>query len=274
MEGVGRNNPCPCGSGKKFKKCCMGKYPRELVVSIGFNKPFNGVSPDNGQAYVHTLPGEKVKADYVSSQVQYTGKTGKIKVISLIHNKVTLDINKSLATDFDYIFAIDTNTNKLDNDSISISSIFQCNANIIGNRVKCRWHKIINICFKNTSSKESERIGWAKLVKFIASNNKYDDLRIAIITDHDRNRHAMYKNRELPIFGDIYLPSNITIIYAASDKGSGNIMNKLLVDCDNDANRCFNQLSGDGFIVDDNTKITVDQLPDVKDNKHIIVIYR
>jgi hypothetical protein len=22
---VGRNDPCPCGSGKKFKKCCLGK---------------------------------------------------------------------------------------------------------------------------------------------------------------------------------------------------------------------------------------------------------
>ena len=22
---VGRNDPCPCGSGKKFKKCCMRK---------------------------------------------------------------------------------------------------------------------------------------------------------------------------------------------------------------------------------------------------------
>jgi SWIM/SEC-C metal-binding protein len=21
---VGRNDPCPCGSGKKFKKCCVG----------------------------------------------------------------------------------------------------------------------------------------------------------------------------------------------------------------------------------------------------------
>jgi uncharacterized protein YecA (UPF0149 family) len=21
-----RNNPCPCDSGKKFKKCCWGKY--------------------------------------------------------------------------------------------------------------------------------------------------------------------------------------------------------------------------------------------------------
>ena len=23
---VGRNNPCPCGSGKKYKKCCYPKY--------------------------------------------------------------------------------------------------------------------------------------------------------------------------------------------------------------------------------------------------------
>jgi hypothetical protein len=24
-QSAGRNDPCPCGSGKKFKKCCMGK---------------------------------------------------------------------------------------------------------------------------------------------------------------------------------------------------------------------------------------------------------
>jgi len=22
---IGRNDPCPCNSGKKYKKCCMGK---------------------------------------------------------------------------------------------------------------------------------------------------------------------------------------------------------------------------------------------------------
>ncbi len=27
MTGPGRNDPCPCGSGKKFKKCCLGKDP-------------------------------------------------------------------------------------------------------------------------------------------------------------------------------------------------------------------------------------------------------
>jgi hypothetical protein len=26
---IGRNDPCPCGSGKKFKKCCYGKNPSE-----------------------------------------------------------------------------------------------------------------------------------------------------------------------------------------------------------------------------------------------------
>ncbi len=23
LRGVGRNDPCPCGSGKKFRKCCL-----------------------------------------------------------------------------------------------------------------------------------------------------------------------------------------------------------------------------------------------------------
>ena len=23
---VGRNDPCPCGSGKKYKACCLGKH--------------------------------------------------------------------------------------------------------------------------------------------------------------------------------------------------------------------------------------------------------
>jgi uncharacterized protein YecA (UPF0149 family) len=25
---VGRNEPCPCGSGKKYKRCCLSDAPR------------------------------------------------------------------------------------------------------------------------------------------------------------------------------------------------------------------------------------------------------
>lgn len=30
-SGIGRNDPCSCGSGKKFKKCCMGKASEEAT---------------------------------------------------------------------------------------------------------------------------------------------------------------------------------------------------------------------------------------------------
>ena len=35
QQSVGRNDPCPCGSGKKFKKCCLGKAdPRRTESTI------------------------------------------------------------------------------------------------------------------------------------------------------------------------------------------------------------------------------------------------
>jgi hypothetical protein len=33
FRNVGRNDPCPCGSGKKFKKCCIGKTELPQIAS-------------------------------------------------------------------------------------------------------------------------------------------------------------------------------------------------------------------------------------------------
>ena len=40
MARTGRNDPCPCGSGRKFKKCCESKTPsarqsRVLMIVVG-----------------------------------------------------------------------------------------------------------------------------------------------------------------------------------------------------------------------------------------------
>jgi hypothetical protein len=41
MAKVGRNDPCPCGSGRKYKKCCEakqaqgGSQSRMLLVMVG-----------------------------------------------------------------------------------------------------------------------------------------------------------------------------------------------------------------------------------------------
>jgi|GEM_PF-1833239 len=55
---VGRNDPCPCGSGKKYKKCCM---PAEQVVSLAgarYERAFITLLSDLA-AYCEGLPDEE-----------------------------------------------------------------------------------------------------------------------------------------------------------------------------------------------------------------------
>lgn len=271
MVGVGRNYPCPCGSGIKFKKCCFGKYPRQHTVYIGFSEPFEALTFDNGQVYVHTLSGEKVKADYVSSQINYKGEKGKNKVTCCFPDKATLDIQRSLL-DFDLIFAIDTNTKKVNGDSLSISSVFQCNGKFVAKRLRFRCINIATILFKNSPSDKPEKYSWTKLIKMITSRKQFHKLKIAIITDHDRDMHRMYNNNEIPIYGDIYMPVNITLLYAASDKGTGNIMNSLLIESDKESNYYFKQIKETGALSESEFNIDISQVPNLKDNKVIIIL--
>lgn len=39
---IGRNDPCPCGSGKKYKKCCLGKDEQ-----LGVNKQIQVITNIN-----------------------------------------------------------------------------------------------------------------------------------------------------------------------------------------------------------------------------------
>lgn len=44
---VGRHDPCPCGSGKKYKQCCMGK-PQPAGARPGLAAPVSGALPAKG----------------------------------------------------------------------------------------------------------------------------------------------------------------------------------------------------------------------------------
>lgn len=44
MEKIGRNDPCPCGSGRKFKKCCGSPIPEERRIVPNSEVPENAVA--------------------------------------------------------------------------------------------------------------------------------------------------------------------------------------------------------------------------------------
>lgn len=49
MSKIGRNDPCPCGSGKKYKKCCL---PKEQQRSVA------GRRKDDTDDFFEDLPAE------------------------------------------------------------------------------------------------------------------------------------------------------------------------------------------------------------------------
>lgn len=264
MQQVGRNDPCPCGSGRKYKKCCIDKRPRDRFVYIGQGDKFQGITLENGEVSAHLLSGEKVKAK-VSSQAQYTGASGKEKVLYSVPDKVVFDVLLFLASDFDVFWAIDTNTKDVGEERVSVSCVLECYAQLIApTRVEVLRRKHGNIVFRNCPKGEAERFGWSRLVKMITSQPKYSaNLRIGVVTDHDMARHSHYNARELPIYGELYLPPNFTLMYARDDKME-NVVNLLIKECDKDAETVLQQLKETGNATIEGATITLETILDLR----------
>jgi len=87
---IGKNNPCPCGSSKKYKKCCIDKKPRERIVMIGSPEPLHGLHYDKDKMKFMglTSDGRLIEPVGAFSQTHYIGESGKEKVINRVQDKV------------------------------------------------------------------------------------------------------------------------------------------------------------------------------------------
>ncbi len=70
MKEVGRNDPCPCGSGKKYKKCCAQKPPiqRRTFRQIESSQVESSIQRVTGvlsKAFRNAAPQEADKLDDV-----------------------------------------------------------------------------------------------------------------------------------------------------------------------------------------------------------------
>ncbi len=62
MTKTGRNDPCPCGSGKKYKKCCL--HPENRISPIGVYRLPSGTLTD-------TYPGELILEDLYKKSKEF-----------------------------------------------------------------------------------------------------------------------------------------------------------------------------------------------------------
>jgi len=243
-QGKDRNEPCHCGSGKKQKKCCADKKPREtsLLMDMGEKKVINRLKFDKkGQV---TLLTDEVTQIPKTAKLIRSLKKDKNKGIKQIFNvpqdtsDMRLDLSSILLVDFVYFIDTNTTAEKINGKYMSVSVV---------HIYKIQGEELIGIdsITKNFSHEEKgigEKIGIIELLKLLDPQTKPWDVippKITIITDHDLGNLAKYNSGELPlsIEHNVYLPPNIQLAYASADKRNDSVLNKIISQCDQEATK-------------------------------------
>jgi len=269
MAKTGRNDPCPCGSGKKFKKCCLGKKPREQIIMVGSPEPLRGVHYDKEKMEFKglTLDGRLIKPDVTFSQTHYKGQSGKEKVTTRIQDKVIPhegDLMKYLSASFDLIVAVDTNTKVISSDALSVAGVVHCviraTPDPTSYNVEFPWHGAV--LFRNCPNEVSpEKFGWKAVMEGINKDSRNIARRFAIVTDHDLDKHASYNSRRVPVFGEFFVPDNFVLMYGRGDGPKQSVLNYLVGQCDRKSTGLLKEIEETGYYQLGDRKLSISQIP-------------
>jgi len=269
MAKVGRNNPCPCGSGKKFKRCCLGKKPREKIVMVGSPEPLQGVHYDKDKMEFIglTTDGRLIKPEVIFSQTHYTGQSDKEKVVTRVQDKVIPnegDLMRYLSSSFDLVIAVDTNSKIIAGETLSVTGVVHCVVQAATDPnaydVVFPWHGLI--LFRNCPTElPPEKFGWMTVMQETNRDSRNTLKRFAVVADHDLDNHSLYNTKKKPIFSGFYLPDNFKLIYGRGDGPTQNLLNYLVKQCDKESSGLLTMIEKTGYYQHGDAKYAIDQIP-------------
>lgn len=261
-KGKDRNKSCLCGSGKKYKKCCLNKpKPRITYLTMDMGKPVAAnslrISPtgkvellSNG---ISLIPKE------IKIETGYERKKG-FKIINrapLTHEDLFINPNRALEK-YDLLCAIDTNTKPLNNGTVSVSCVVICKLTSQKEYTTVQYNAVNCLEFRNISGKP-ENIAWCKLIKLMMANPSYNEkMKVGIVVDSDLGNIPDYNARKIPIVDNFYLPPNVELLYASTDIGKEYLPNILISLCDKEANKLIKYIQEN-----DNDQSGLETAPDL-----------
>lgn len=237
-SGAKRNKPCPCGSGKKFKRCCEGRLSVSQTLTVDFGEPtlVNGyrISPSGELQFLRDgKPLTPQRAWSGSHRAKQSG--GEKQLVRVPISPENLHIGELASLNrYDRIFAIDTNTTVNSDAVISVSCFAECRFVKMGSEDVFEYAVLGGFDFEDGPVPKCENFGWHLLIEVLRTSPDYEgNAQIAIITDSDLGRHNDYNQRVEPYFAQHLLPNNFTLLYA-TDKGRG-LINQVIKLCDREA---------------------------------------
>ena len=244
MSGPGRNAPCPCGSGKKFKRCCFNRKPLSHVVGVELETPqaLKGaqMEPDGTITFLYANEGVRQKRAWVTTYRER--KKGQKTLIQADMNPDQLMFGEIHLREYDFVFAIDTNNRRIKGTAVSAAHVMQLR---FKSENEVEQTSIGTFVFTDVSRRQ-ENFAWLLLCdEILRSPDHKQDNSYAIVTDSDLGNHPEYNKREKRVYEDRLLPKGFTILYA-SEEGDG-ITNQLIRRCDKVSSKTFNEIQSGRF---------------------------
>ncbi len=266
---TGRNDPCPCGSGKKYKKCCLDKKPREHTVIVASSERLHGFHYDKEKMELTglTLDDRLIKPVITYSETHYKSDSGKEKVIARIQDKVIpneAELMRHLSSSFDLIIGVDTNTKAIGSERISVTGIVHCVLQRLPEPdsyyADFPWHGAI--LFRNCPSElPSEKFGWMTVIQKVNREPLNKLKRFAIVTDHDLDNHTSYNSRKTAIFREFYLPDNFMLMCGRGDGPNPKLVDYIVKQCDKESTEVLRMIEQTGYYQHGDTKFSIHQIP-------------
>ena len=251
---TGRNDPCPCGSGVKYKKCHGGRKPRTRTITLDYGRSlepgsFDEVFLSAGTVQLRRFGVPIVPISATTEESYERDKRAKV-LYRFPQRAMRAGTNPNVLLEaYQHVFAIDTNTRETPEGTLSVTAAIHCRLTVKDTKLLAEPFEAGAGTWQCLGAAEPEKSAWHMFLDLAQRdpNVKPRD-RVALIVDHDLEHLDAYNNRTLPIHRDFFLPENVDLIYAA-EKGSDFLGSTLIRLCDQKAARELRSLVRRGAVI-------------------------
>lgn len=243
------NDPCTCGSGKKFMVCCSGKRPREVGIRFTVDKPtkIDGIIIGPNGLLHPALQGQPIDLATAAAELTYDRRKGKKVLFSapVDPQKPSLDLNAALLSG-QVIIGVDTNTRLTGQTRVSLTCVVECvvQKNASGYLAE----GIPHIAFETHNViGDPERLGWRLAVEAVRADPHYKPAtQVVVVVDSSLSALHQLNSKQLPVLEDWYLPDGFMLIYASADSATASVASQLISTCDKEATALLRRIASEG----------------------------
>jgi hypothetical protein len=218
----------------------MGEAKRKKRSEAIYGTTASAETTEIAVTYDHSTGRVSFGADMVNvySEVTYERRKGP-KTLSRVpqtEREISFSGGDALKRNFDFVVAVDTNTREIQGKRVSVTGVVTAKHMIVpGPRgLTDYWKFDVPFCIEFVGVKtKPENLGWvATLEQLYLKAHIATTTRIGMIVDSDLGNIPAYNSRKTEVVPGTLLPENVQLVYASSDAGKENIVNKILAIAD------------------------------------------